>query len=67
MIFNKDTLLKSAEFNRNPRVPLSTTSDIFSLVSRAEVRGASHIIRAVVNLSKTASDQSPAILYWNTN
>lgn len=65
--FCKNTLLKSADFNRNPRVPLSTTSVIFSLVSTAEVRGAQQSVRAVVNISKTMPDGSPAILYWNTN
>ncbi len=65
--FCKNTLLKSADFNRNPRVPLSTTSEIFSLVSTAEVRGTLEVVRAVVNISKTMPDGSPAILYWNTN
>lgn len=65
--FCKNKLLKSADFNRNPRVPLSTTSDIFSIASTAEVGGVRHTIRTVVSLSKTMADGSPAILYWNTN
>lgn len=65
--FCKNTLLKSADFNRNPRILLSTTSEIFSMVSTAEVQGAQQSIRVVVDISKTMPDGSPALLYWNTN
>jgi len=63
----KNTLLKSADFNKNPKVRLTTSSHVFSLESKGEVGGATQIVRAVVNLSKTSSDGSPQIMYWNLN
>ncbi len=65
--FCKNTLLKSADFNKNPKVRLTTSTNVFSLESKAEVGGAMQTIRAVVNLSKLSSDGSPQITYWNLN
>lgn len=63
----KNTLLKSADFNKNPKVRLTTRTHVFSLESKAEVGGATQIVRVVVNLSKLSSDGSPQVSYWNLN
>jgi len=63
----RKTLLKSAEFNQRPKVPLTTSTNIFSLVSTAEVKGAAQKIRAVIDISQTMPDESLKILYWNVN
>lgn len=63
----KKTLLKSANFNKNPKVPLSSRSSIFSLSSTAEVKGARQTIHVVINLENELPNGSPEILYWNIN
>ncbi|MBI2645990.1 MAG: type II secretion system minor pseudopilin GspK [Deltaproteobacteria bacterium] len=63
----KNTLLKSADFNKNPKIRLTTSTNVFSLESKAEVGGATQTVRAVVNLSKLSNDGAPQIIYWNLN
>ena len=64
--FCKNTLLKSSEFNKNPKISLNTRSTIYSLKSRAEVKGVVQTITAVVDISKAGAG-APEILYWNIN
>ncbi|MBI4040418.1 MAG: type II secretion system minor pseudopilin GspK [Deltaproteobacteria bacterium] len=63
--FCKKTLLKSATFNQDPKIAITTTTRIFSLESTAEVHGALQTIRAVVDTKKIRSDGMPQIVYWN--
>ncbi len=63
--FSKNTLSKSADFNKNPKVSLTTSSNIFSITSTAEVKGATKTARAIVNVSKMSPDGTPQLLYMN--
>lgn len=61
--FCKNTLLKSAGFNTDPKVKLAITSSIYSIESMAEVGGTTQTIKAFVDVSKSP----PVITYWNIN
>lgn len=65
--FAREELFKSENFNRNPEIPLITSSGRFSIRSQGQVGDVVRTIFVVVEKEKTGKDGGPLVLYWNSD
>ncbi|MBI4042247.1 MAG: general secretion pathway protein GspK [Deltaproteobacteria bacterium] len=65
--FAREELFKSENFNRDPEVPLTTSSGRFSIRSQGQVGDVVRTIFVVVDKEKTGKDGGPLVRYWNSD
>ena len=65
--FVVNELFLSPNFNKTPKIPLGTDSDIFEIRSQAQVGKSVKIITAVIDRSQKDKNEKPMIYYFYVN